>query len=133
MPFACALSTAATGPAVAEVCERAGSDLGAGPDLAVVFFSRHHLVGVHELATQIQQRLTPGMTLGCVAEAVVGNDRELEDGPALSLWLAKWGRPVKQKSFHLVLEATADGPSLFGWPDELLGPGETPADSPRSA
>src|SRR5262249_5232994 len=46
----------------------------------------------------------------------------VENGPALSLWLARWSRPVTARPFHLVLEATADGPSLFGWPDDLLEP-----------
>jgi small ligand-binding sensory domain FIST len=125
MPFACALSIASdTATAGAEAIDRAGAELAARPDLAVLFFSPHHLPAVRDLAQTVQTRLSPGVTLGCVAEAVVGNAREVEDGPALCLWLAKWSRPVTLRPFHLVLEATADGPSLFGWPDELLGVGD---------
>jgi small ligand-binding sensory domain FIST len=129
MPFASTLSTAAaTSRALAEVCDRAGTSLGGPPDLAVLFFSTHHLGAATELAETLQQRLAPGVLLGCVGEGVIGDRREVEDGPALSLWLARWSRRIQLRPFHLVLERTADGPSLFGWPDELLGAG---GDAPR--
>src|SRR5262249_40973112 len=48
------------------------------------------------------------------------NDREVEHGPALSLWLGKWSRPVQAEPFHINLEPTPDGHSLLGWPDGLL-------------
>lgn len=121
MPFACDLSVAAvTRDAVAQACDAAGSRLADSPDLAIAFYSPHHLGAAREISETIHQRLAPGAVLGCVAEAVIANEREVENGPALSLWLAKWSRPVATRPFHLVLEATADGPSLFGWPDELL-------------
>jgi small ligand-binding sensory domain FIST len=130
MPFACALSTAtATRDAVRETCDAARADLGARPDLAVAFFSPHHLGSVRDLAAELHQHLGAGATIGCVAETVIANAREVEHGPALSVWLAKWTRPVTVRPFHLVLEPTADGPSLFGWPDELL----EPPDPARSA
>jgi small ligand-binding sensory domain FIST len=122
MPFAAALSqSAGFREAVTEVCDRAGAELGAAPDLAVVFFSTHHAEHASEIAAVLQQRLTPKATLGCVAESVIGRDREVEQQPALSLWLAKWRGPVALQPFHLTLERTADGPSLLGWPDALLG------------
>jgi len=130
MPFACESSVAAvTRDAVAAACDAAGARLGARPDLAVAFYSPHHLAAAREISNAVRQRLAPRAVLGCVAEAVIANDREIENGPALSLWLAKWNRPVTMRPFHLVLEATADGPSLFGWPDELL----EPIDPARSA
>jgi small ligand-binding sensory domain FIST len=130
MPFACALSTAAvTAQAVAQACDHAAAALAGPPDLAVLFYSPHHLPAVHEIAETVQ-RLNPAVAMGSVAETVIGNEREVENGPALSLWLAKWQKPVRMQPFHLVLEATADGPSLFGWPDELLGVAD---DSPQSA
>jgi small ligand-binding sensory domain FIST len=120
--FAAALSTqASTAQAAKEVCDQAGSALAARADLAMVFFSGHHARDVATLARKIQSELEPHAMLGCIAEAVVGNDREVEDGPALSLWLAKWPRSVRVTPFHLLLERTADGPGLFGWPDELGG------------
>src|SRR4051812_29935262 len=105
MPFACALSVAAdTASAVRQACDEAGARLGGRPDLAVAFYSPHHLAAARDLSEAVRARLGPEAVLGCVAEAVIANDREVERGPALSLWLAKWGRPVVMRPFHLVLE-----------------------------
>src|ERR671935_923814 len=126
MPFAAALSTRPEAErAVEEVCGHAS--LGDAPDLAVVFFSAHHRGRARELARSLHGRLKPRCLLGCVAESVIGNDQEVEGGPALSLWLARWAGPVTLAPFHLVLERTADGPSLLGWPDALLEAGAAPA------
>jgi small ligand-binding sensory domain FIST len=127
MPFAAALSTAPqTVQALAEVVHRGRAELGGTPDLALAFFSGHHAGAADVLARTLQQELQPGCLLGCVAEAVIGNDQEVEQGPALSLWLGRWARPVTQAPFHLVLERTADGPSLLGWPDALFELGAEP-------
>src|SRR3954451_3930656 len=105
MPFACALSTAAaTRDAARQACEDARAELGARPDLAVAFYSPHHLAAVRDLAHNLHQHLGAQATLGCVAETVIANGREVERGPALSVWLAKWARPVAMRAFHLVLE-----------------------------
>jgi small ligand-binding sensory domain FIST len=129
MPFAAALSTAApTARAVEEVCALASAQADGTPDLAVAFFSVHHAPAAAEVADAIQKRLAPRCLLGCVAEAVIGNDREVEEGPALSLWVGRWPRTVSPESFHLALHRTADGPSLLGWPDALTG-----ADPARTA
>jgi small ligand-binding sensory domain FIST len=131
MPFASALSTAGPFPdAVSEVCDRAGAELGGAPDLAVVFFSTHHAEHADDLAEQVHRRLAPGTLLGCVAESIIGRDREVEQQPALSLWLALWRRRVAVQPFHLTLERTADGPSLFGWPDALMGAGQEGSSEP---
>lgn len=132
MPFAAALSTAdTTAQAVSEVCDRAALPAGAAPDLALVFYSPHHLRAADDLLEALRARLRPRALLGCVAEAVIGNDREVEGGPGLSLWLGQWPRGARLTPFHLWLERTADGPGLFGWPDALMGPpDETPATAP---
>jgi small ligand-binding sensory domain FIST len=121
MPFAAALSTnAATEKALNEVCGRALEQLGARPDLALLFFSPHHLPAAADLASRAQERLGARCLLGCVGEAIVGNDREIEDGPAVSLWLGRWAQPVELEPFRMTLEQTPDGYSLLGWPDSLL-------------
>jgi small ligand-binding sensory domain FIST len=134
MPFAAALSTVPqAAEAAAEACSRAGADLGGAPDLALAFFTPHHSGAAHDVVAAVRQALAPRVLLGCVAEGVIANDRELEQGPALSLWLGRWARPVRMDPFHLVLERTADGPSLFGWPDALaLGAGEPAAEPPAA-
>jgi small ligand-binding sensory domain FIST len=132
MPFTAALSTGVqTAGAVAEVCSRAEADLGGAPDLALLFFTPDHSGAAHDTVAAVQQRLAPRCLLGCVAEGVIGNEREVEQGPALSLWAARWAGRVSMDPFHLVLERTADGPSLFGWPDPLaLGASELASPEP---
>jgi small ligand-binding sensory domain FIST len=122
MPFAAALSTAEPTPRAAEeVCEQTRARLSGDADLAVLFFTTHHARAASILARTVQQRLSPHCLLGSVAESVIGNDREIEQNPAVSLWVSCWTKPLTMEPFHLVLERTADGPSLFGWPDELTG------------
>jgi small ligand-binding sensory domain FIST len=120
MPFASALSTSAdTSQAVEEACAQALMTLGGQPDLALVFFSPHHTAVAGELATILQGKLRSACLLGCQGESIVGNDREIENAPALSLWLARWSATIEQTAFHLTLEETSEGPSLLGWPDDL--------------
>jgi small ligand-binding sensory domain FIST len=120
MPFAAALSTAAsTERALDEVCQGGLDQLQGQPDLALVFFSPHHGAGAESIAATASERLRPKWLLGCSGEAVVGNAREVEHQPAISLWLARWARDVSMEPFHLELEQTPDGYSLLGWPDEI--------------
>jgi small ligand-binding sensory domain FIST len=120
MPFAAALATVAdTQQALAQVCAAALGRLQTSPDLAVLFYSPQHLRQARELAEQAQALLQPVCLLGCPGETIIGNDQEIEQGPALSLWLARWTRPVRPTPFHLYLEQTPEGLSLLGWPDEL--------------
>jgi small ligand-binding sensory domain FIST len=122
MPFAAALSTAELSlRAVEEVCEQTRARLAGNADLAIVFFSTHHARSADVLARTVHQRLAPRCLLGCIAESVIGGEREIEQSPAVSLWVSRWAQPIVMEPFHLVLERTADGPSLFGWPDELAG------------
>ncbi len=118
MSFAAALSTeAATSQALDDVCTRA--DVDGPPDLALLFYSPHHAASIDATVAALHRRLAPRCLLGCPGEAIVGNDREIEDAPALSLWLGRWPRSVQLTPFHLTLTHTSEGPSLLGWPDEL--------------
>ena len=129
MPFAAAISTAAvTTRAMDEACTRALEQLPGRPQLAFVFFSPHHAATAEKIIAVARERLGSPCLLGCSGEAIVGNDREIEEGPALSLWLGHWAAPVELEPFHLALEETPDGYSLMGWPD-----GVVTADPARSA
>jgi len=120
MPYAAALSLAReTQRASDEVSNQALQELGGTPDLAFVFFSPHHGEETEAIAATLQERLSARCLLGCTGEAIVGNDQEIEKGPALSLWLGRWQEPVELEPFHLALEETPDGFSLLGWPDAL--------------
>ena len=120
MPFAAALSTSPdSGKALLAACDKALVQLQTAPDLALLFFSPHHTAAAERLAAVAQQRLGATCLLGCPGESIVGNDQEIEEGPALSLWLAKLPAGVKLSPFHLVAEEAPDGISLLGWPDAL--------------
>jgi small ligand-binding sensory domain FIST len=121
MPYAASLSTNRDPTrALDEVCARALEHLQATPDLALMFFSPHHVEAAQSLAETAQKRLAVRCLLGCGGEAIVGNDQEVETAPALSLWLARWSAQVDLQPFHLMAEQTPDGLSLLGWPDALL-------------
>jgi FIST N domain len=120
MPFAAALSTnPSTSNALMEVCQKAAGALDGPPDLAVVFFSPHHLRAAGQMIEILPNQLKARALIGCSAVAVAGADQEIEDEPALSLWLGRWKKPVEIESFHLTLEQTSDGYSLLGWPDGI--------------
>src|SRR5947209_15778559 len=127
MPFAAAISTQPqTTQALDEVCSRVAGPAGTNPDLALVFFSPGHARQAETISATLQERLAPRALLGCVGEAIIGNDQEVEEQPGLSLWLAKWGGDegkgrVDVEPFRLVLERTSEGFSLLGWPDALVG------------
>jgi small ligand-binding sensory domain FIST len=129
MPFAAALSTDShTLKAMDAVCQKVKSQINAPLDLAVVFFSPHHVDEIGLAIEKVPQRLQANCLIGCMGESIIGNDQEIESSPAMSLWGAKWNRPVQIEPFHLVLERTPDGFSLMGWPDGLIN-----AESEQSA
>jgi small ligand-binding sensory domain FIST len=122
MPFTAALSTAPRTPDAAdEVCRTADAGFGGPADLAALFFTPHHAPAAEALSRTVRERLAPRAVIGCVGESVIGNDREVEGTPAVSLWLGRWAKPVSIDPFHVTLEQTPDGPSLLGRPDALHG------------
>jgi small ligand-binding sensory domain FIST len=133
MPFAAALSTIAdTAGAIAEVCDRALESLGldaGSPNLALLFFSPHHAGAMKTTAGDLRKRLPASCLIGCCGEAIVGNDREIEQGPAMSLWLARWLKPMAVEPFHLTFQQMPNGHvRIGGAPDGLAN-----ADPQRSA
>jgi small ligand-binding sensory domain FIST len=126
MPFASVLSTGPTTRAAVADC--LAQLAWQGPvDLATAFFSPHHRETALEIAQSVSAALKPRCLLGCQGETVVGNDREVEQGPALAVWLGRWAEEVELSAFHLTMEETSEGSTLLGWPDDL---GEaTPEDS----
>ena len=61
-----------------------------GPaDLALLFISHHHGPDFAPILEDIAERIAPGHLLGCTGESIVGEAQEVEDAPALSLWLAR--------------------------------------------
>src|SRR5262245_3552161 len=58
------------------------------PSLGVLFASADFLGSAQALVRAVAEETGPLPLIGCVADAVVGGAREVESGPAVSLWLA---------------------------------------------
>src|SRR2546426_12846705 len=93
MRIGSALSTNANSlEAAEEALSRArGSLEGEAPQLTLLFFSVHHLPLIDQIAEVAAKAAATGTLLGCTAQAVVGDGREIEQGPALSVWTANLG------------------------------------------
>ncbi|HEX3425304.1 MAG TPA: FIST N-terminal domain-containing protein, partial [Acidimicrobiales bacterium] len=126
MHFASSLSTHpvaahATGEVIGQVIEQVGRH----PDLAVLFVTRPHREALAEAADTVRRLLEPTVLIGCAAESVVGNQREVEQAPAVTLWAGMTGplAPVR-----LWAEVDEDAPAApegwvagFGGLDEPAG------------
>lgn len=117
--FACGVSQAPTSVAAAEeACERALQQLGATPNLAFLFFTAEHVEAAEEIARLVVERIGTNELLGCSAESIVGQDREIESEPGIALWVAKLP-DTRRQLMQLEFVRGADGASITGWPDDL--------------
>src|SRR5262245_20044361 len=115
--FAAALSTAADARAAAEeVCRSACASTCGAPDLGMVFLSPHHRAEAPAVAEVVMRRTGARILLGCTGESIVGGAREIENEPAVTLWLARLPG-VSLTPMHLTYERTPEGGSIIGWPD----------------
>ena len=91
---------------------------GERPDLVICFASPHHVGAFEDLAGGLRKLLEPEVFMGCTAVAVAGGSVEVENGPGLSVFAARFGAG---RVAGLALDAiqTDDGVSIAGWPDEL--------------
>jgi small ligand-binding sensory domain FIST len=117
MRIGSALSTNANSlEAAEEALGRAHDALGdEAPQLTLLFFSVHHLPLIDQIAEVAAKAAAPGTLLGCTAQAVVGDGREIEQGPALSVWTANLGAAVIEP-FTIATANTEDGPTTLGLP-----------------
>jgi len=119
-PFGAAMSqhpnaAVATGDVVGRVLEALG-DPDQPPDLAMVFVTPVHLPAIEEIVATVNATLRPVSMLGCAAISVLGGEREVERGPAISLWAGRTG-PVAP--FHLSVANSPDGLTFTGWPESI--------------
>jgi small ligand-binding sensory domain FIST len=104
------------GLAAAEVLEAANEPLGDAPaHLAFVFASRHPADGMAEIMAALGPSLDGATIVGCTTQTAIGGGREVEDAPAVALWLAHLPGATLTP-FELTLERTADGPAIVGFP-----------------
>ncbi|MDQ3993924.1 MAG: FIST C-terminal domain-containing protein [Actinomycetota bacterium] len=103
--------------AAREAAREAGGTLSAGSaDLAYLFLSPAHLDDAEAAVEAVLDELEPGTLVGCVAEGVVGRDRELEEGPAAAVWAAALpGAEIE--AFHAVAVDTGDELAIAGFPE----------------
>ena len=116
--IATGLSTApaAEDAAVEAVRRVRGAFDGDEPTLAYLFLSPAHLPEVEIAAAVIREQLGPAHLLGCVAEGVVGGQRELESGPALALWAGALP-DARLETFHLEAVPADEGVAVTGVPE----------------
>ena len=105
--------------AVQEVCAATRPEGTPPPDLAFLFFSTDHRPDAESIARELSEQLECENLFGCNGESIVGCELEIEQSPALSLWLA-WLPDVEIVSMHLTFERTADGGTILGWADEMM-------------
>ncbi|MEO1684811.1 MAG: FIST N-terminal domain-containing protein [Cyanobacteria bacterium J06631_12] len=125
MKWASAISTSASlEAAVNEVAQQATAQLGAQPDLALVFVSVAFASEYVRLMPLLQEKLPVAHLVGCSGSGVIGMDdgfpAEVEEGPALSITVAHLPN-VEIESFHLT---AADLPDLDSPPQawsDLIG------------
>jgi small ligand-binding sensory domain FIST len=95
------VTAAATGEVVGEVLE----NLGPGADVAVVVASGSHAESIGVVVTTVRSMLGVDVVLWATSSGVVGGSRGIEDGPGLSLFVARVGPVVP---VVLGIDAVAD-------------------------
>ncbi len=74
---------------VAEMCDIIHAQLdGTSPDLAFVFASSPKYAKFENVLPDLHRKLGPELLVGCSGSGVIGNGRELESGPGLSVLAA---------------------------------------------
>ena len=112
-----AVSTAHSAPeAAAEAAREAGDGLERPPDLAFLFLSADHLDGAARAAEAVRAELEPRHLVGCVADGVLAQGRELETGPGTVVWAAELpGAEISP--FHASAISTDEGMAIAGFPE----------------
>src|SRR3954447_7216464 len=109
--------------AALEAAMSARAALGSGScDLAVVVASGGHRAAPETTLEAVHEALDPDALIGCGAGGVIGPEREVEDGTAISVWAADLGEGTVTP-FHAEVEELEEGAgALTGFP-ELDGAG----------
>jgi small ligand-binding sensory domain FIST len=117
LTFGAAVSTAPDHQqALDEVIPAALEQLGGAPDLVVCFFSMEHAGAAAGIGLSLSERTGTAAILGCTAQGVIGDGRELEEEPGLAVWMARLPG-VEVRPFALRVLPLADGVGIGGWPD----------------
>ena len=119
MPFAAAVSEKTNlSSAVQEIGRSIVSKLGRAPELTFVFVTHHYAVDFSRLAQELHAELGGGLLLGCTGETVVGEAKEYENGPVISVWSGILPGATLVP-FQLEFARTPDGFMCSGLPEDL--------------
>jgi small ligand-binding sensory domain FIST len=114
VPFAAALSRHPSAPdATAEVVG-AVLDRELAADLAVVFCSGHHVDAFADIVGTIRTLVQPSRLVGVTAGGIIGGSEEVEDEPAVSLWLGGLG--YVPEPLRMTAASTTAGVAFQGLP-----------------
>ncbi len=99
--------------AAVEAAAHARDELaGAAPSLAVLLGSRSHTDKAVDVLNAVQEMLEPPALIGCVAQAIVAGRHEIEDRPAVAVWLASG---LAAETFQLDFVRTGSGGLITGY------------------
>lgn len=101
-----------------EATAAALAGLGGEPcDVAVVFAAGTYLDDPEATLSAVHAALEPDQLIGCGAGGVLGDAREAEDGPGLTVWAAALG-DGRAEAFHARVEPLdVEGGALTGMPE----------------
>ncbi|MEA2443742.1 MAG: hypothetical protein QOJ12_1034 [Thermoleophilales bacterium] len=103
--------------AFAEAAARAALRLGGMPaDLIVVFAGQDNLDHADDGLAVVAERLGGGALIGCGAQGVVADGREIEAG-GVAVWAASLGPDASAETFHLEALQAGDAVAVAGMPD----------------
>jgi small ligand-binding sensory domain FIST len=85
---------------------------GAAPSLAVLFASQSHADKAADVLSAVHQTVEPPALIGCLAQAVIAGRHEMEDQPAVAVWLASG---LAAETFRLNYVPTDSGGLLTGY------------------
>jgi small ligand-binding sensory domain FIST len=83
-------------------------------DLVFLFCTAHYEDELPEIIDRIESTFPSAVMLGCTAEGTVGVDRELEEGPSMSLLVASMPE-VRIRPFHVRQSDVASASSALDW------------------
>ena len=99
--------------AAVEAAAHARDELaGEAPTLAVLLGSRSHSDKAVDVLNAVQEMLEPPALIGCIAQTIVAGRREIEDEPAVAVWLASG---LAAETFQLDFVRTGSGGLLTGY------------------
>ncbi len=129
MKFSAAISTETSADKIAsDLCERARAGLGtAKVDLAMLFVSPRFVAVLPDLIEDIHLRLGARCLIGCTGGGIIGEDREVENTPAVALWAASLPG-VTVQPFRITQQQVEESNGPAFWHSELgIGPEDEPS------